>query len=109
MQTLAVHVDCVACKDTEIIYVEPMDYVRWSTQGVHAQDAFPYLTADEREALTTSMCIDCIEEMYADMEEDEEEEYADIYEVENFDWSLLDPESGFPEYEADYYVDEDCD
>jgi hypothetical protein len=72
MQTFAVVVDCVACPHREFIYVEPADYIRWSLKGVHAQDAFPYLTEDEREALITSMCLDCIDEMYSDMEEEDE-------------------------------------
>lgn len=99
MQTFAVHVDCVACKRTELIYVVPMDYIMWAIKGVHAQDAFPYLTTDERESLITSMCLDCIEEMYADMEEDAEDEYEDAY------YGVLDPESEAFTYESDWYVD----
>lgn len=95
MQTFAVCVDCVACKDSSLIYVEPADYIRWSLNGVHAQDAFPYLTIDERESLITNMCLDCIDEMYSDMEEEEE------------DWLGVDDDMlEFPlEYERDWYVD----
>ncbi len=101
MQTFAVEVRCVACGEVEYIYVRPMDYVRW-TQGTHAQDAFPYLTIDEREAIITSMCLGCIEEMYSDMEEDD-----DWAEREDWDVSDVLEMSDFPEYESDYYVD--CD
>lgn len=100
MQTLRVEVRCVACKELGAVYVDPLDYTDF-VLGKHAQDAFPYLTADEREMLITSMCLDCIEEMYADMEEEEEDYWP---------WEP-DPleESDYPEYESDYYVDEDCD
>lgn len=106
MQTLGVEVRCVACADVQTIYVGPLDYLDF-TLGKHAQNAFPYLTADERESLITSMCLDCIEEMYADMEEDE---YDDWEERELW---VEDPDNdplAFPvNYESDYYVDEDCD
>lgn len=114
MQTFAVEVRCVACGGVEYIYVEPMDYVRW-TSGQHAQDAFPYLTDDEREALITSMCLDCIDEMYSDMEEeddwdDEHEEDCECAVCDSYDMrSPLDPESDDPSYDSDYYVDRDCD
>lgn len=103
MQTFCVTVACVACGDVERIYVNPMDYVRWEVQGVHAQDAFPYLTIDERESLITSMCLNCIDEMYSDMGEGEEEE--DWYPETDDDFAI-DPESDLFEYASDYYVDE---
>ena len=103
MQTFPVHVDCVACKGTETIYVQPMDYIDWTTRGVHAQDAFPYLTADERESLITHMCLDCIEEMYADMEEEEEEDWLGV--DDDMLYNVLDPESEDFTYESDWYMD----
>lgn len=103
-QSLRVEVRCIACKALEAVYVEPKDYLDWSLKGVHAQDAFPYLTDDEREVLITSMCLDCIEEMYRDLREEEEED--DDY----WPWGP-DPleESDNAEYQSDYYVDKDCD
>lgn len=107
MQTLRVEVRCVACKELGAVYVDPLDYADF-VLGKHAQNAFPYLTADERELLITSMCLDCIEEMYADMEEEE-----DDYDWEERELWVEDPDNdplAFPvNYESDYYVDEDCD
>jgi hypothetical protein len=111
MQTYAVNIDCVACPRVEHIYVEPQDYVRWLTKGVHAQDAFSYLTIDERESIITSMCLDCIDEVYAGMEEEKEEELYDLeYEYAVFMdeqdvQSAIDPESDLFEYASDWYVD----
>lgn len=101
MQTFAVEVLCVACGEMERIYVEPMDYIRW-VGGIHAQDAFPYLDADERDALISNMCLDCIDEMYRDMEEEEDYEDEEAFYTA---MELLDPESDSPEYERDWYVD----
>lgn len=119
MQTFAVTVACVACGEVEYIYVEPMDYVRW-TKGTHAQDAFPYLTADERDCLISNMCLDCLDEMYRDLVEEEEDEYSGWDEstheedcecavCDSYNMGPLDPESDDPSYDSDYYVDRDCD
>ena len=96
MQSYAVTVSCVADGLLEVIYVDPIDYLEWQA-GKHAQDAFPYLSSDEREALITNMCVPCIEEMYADMENDNEEDWADN--------DMFYPESDDPIYDRDWYVD----
>lgn len=59
---------CISCRAKHIITVEGDDYMRWRA-GVHAQDAFPYLSADDREMLISSICPECFEEMFRHEEE----------------------------------------
>ncbi len=59
---------CPFCgKETEI-RVNMVDYWEWCNEGKLAQDAFPYLTADEREALISGICPDCWEGMFGEGE-----------------------------------------
>lgn len=102
MQTHPVEVNCIVCKALQVIYVHPEDYLVWQL-GVHAQNAFPYLTADERESLITLICVSCIVEMYAGLEEEEDEDWLPKYD------DMFMDEADDPSYDSDYYVDEDCD
>lgn len=99
-QTFCVQVPCAACQFVERIYVRPADYLDWGIRGVHAQDAFPYLSDLERDVLISNMCLDCLDEMYQDAREEEEDEYW-LPE----DGSAIDPESDDVTYERDWYAD----
>lgn len=55
---------CPFCgKDSEI-KVEMDDFFAWQ-DGVSTQNAFPYLSADEREQLISGICPNCWEKMFA--------------------------------------------
>jgi len=51
------------CKAIMTIHVETDDLVAWQN-GELAQEAFPYLTHDEREGLISQTCADCWEDMF---------------------------------------------
>ena len=73
---------------------------RFLQQGVHVQTVFPNWSPEDREMLISGTCPDCWEEMWAEEGDDWEDEEALYTALE-----LLDPESNFPEYERDWYVD----
>lgn len=54
---------CPICHKEHIISVKSEDYLEWC-HGVHAQDAFPYLSADEREMLISGICPTCWASMF---------------------------------------------
>ena len=45
-----------------------MDLQAW-IKGKHAQDAFPYLNAGERELLISGICNSCFDKMMGDYEQ----------------------------------------
>lgn len=54
---------CPFCHRTTYITVNLEDWEDWR-DGELIQDAFPYLTADEREMLKTGICPDCWEKIF---------------------------------------------
>lgn len=64
-----VRVMCPFCGRVQDVLVYDEDYSNW-TQGMLAQEAFPYLTAAERELLISGICDDCWGDLF---EEDDEE------------------------------------
>ena len=54
---------CPFCGHGNEVEVNEMDYLDWQ-DGVHAQDAFPYLSADEREMLISGICPTCWERTF---------------------------------------------
>lgn len=74
---------CPFCGAETEIAVSASDYLNWKN-GELVQNAFPYLSADEREALISGICSTCWDDMFSSSEEEEEEdfEYDDCdYEV----------------------------
>ena len=55
---------CPICGGANYIAVNEMDYLDWQ-DGMLAQDAFPYLNADEREMLISGICPSCWSRMFA--------------------------------------------
>lgn len=66
---------CPFCGTETEIAVSASDYFYWQ-EGKLAQDAFPYLSADERETLISGICPSCWKSMFPP-EEEEEEEFDD--------------------------------
>ena len=50
---------CPVCGDLHSVQVDWRDLSAWSDFGVLAQDAFPYLSATEREQLISHLCPEC--------------------------------------------------
>ena len=54
---------CAKCLTEVLISVEYDDYEAWRN-GELIQNAMPYLTADQREILISSICGDCFDLMF---------------------------------------------
>lgn len=59
---------CPMCGEKHEVWVNQLDYSRWERNGVLIQDAFPYLTADEREIIKTGICGRCWDELFGDLD-----------------------------------------
>lgn len=51
--------NCVFCKHIWEVTVKAKDVDRYINEGVLVQNAFPYLTATERECIISGMCPTC--------------------------------------------------
>ena len=56
---------CPFCGRANEVEVNEMDYLDWQ-DGALAQNAFPYLSADEREALISGICPKCWARMFGE-------------------------------------------
>jgi hypothetical protein len=63
------NITCRVCLDQNEVKVQPNDLSKYRA-GAHAQDVFPYLSADQRELIISGVCGKYFDEMFAD-EEDE--------------------------------------
>ena len=63
---------CPFCHKAHEIAVNEMDYLDWQ-DGKLAQDAFPYLSASDREMLISGICDSCWLGMFGTGEEEEED------------------------------------
>lgn len=87
---------CPFCGGVNEVPVNEDDYWDWQ-DGALVQDAFPYLSADEREMLISGVCPKCWEKAFGEYgEEDEDEE----------DWEDDVDECGYNPYMGCY--DFDC-
>jgi hypothetical protein len=66
---------CRTCKTDYLLKVNAED-IKKINQGVHVQNAMPYLSAGERELLISGICDTCFNKMFDDAfsEDDEEDE-----------------------------------
>lgn len=69
---------CPICHELHQVEVSEADYNTWS-DGTLVQDAFPYLSAEEREILVSGICPDCWDSMFSDEEEESDEDYEPDY------------------------------
>lgn len=88
MKDMSIITVCPLCGTEFTIKVSTSDYLEY-LDGTLVQDAFPYLSADEREALVSGICSKCWENMFSSPEEDEEED---------FEYDDCDFEIGFDPY-----------
>ena len=68
---------CPFCGYGNFIEVNENDYLDWG-DGMNAQDAFPYLSAGEREMLISGICPTCWEKYFGSDEEPDPDE-VDIH------------------------------
>ena len=64
---------CIKCGAMHDVVADPDDFKRW-TEGTLIRDAMPYMSADERELLISSICGPCFDMMFG---EGDDEEYGD--------------------------------
>ena len=57
---------CPVCYQMNKVQVNELDYLDWR-DGALAQDAFPYLSKQERETLISSLCPNCWEKVFGDL------------------------------------------
>lgn len=62
-------VTCIVCNKTYELPVYEEDYNKYMAHECMVQDAFPYLTPDQRELLISGICDSCFDNLF-----DEEEE-----------------------------------
>lgn len=62
---ICVVTQCPFCGRGNDVEVNEMDYLDWD-DGKMAQDAFPYLSADEREMLISGCCPQCWDKMFGE-------------------------------------------
>lgn len=65
---VCVFTTCPFCGHENEVEVNHMDYLDWQN-GELAQDAFPYLSANEREMLISGCCPRCWSKMFWEEEE----------------------------------------
>ena len=80
---------CPFCGEAHVVLVNEIDYLDWK-DGKLAQNAFPYLSADEREMLISGICPDCWAGMFGGADEEDEDEYweddeDDLFEIYDLD------------------------
>lgn len=59
--------ECPFCGTYREVYVSEANYVAWR-DGELAQNAFPYLSANERELLISGICPQCWDKMFEGVE-----------------------------------------
>ncbi len=62
---------CPFCGHANEVEVNEIDYLDWQ-DGMLVQDAFPYLSANEREKLISGICPTCWDKMFPHKEDEEE-------------------------------------
>jgi len=65
--------ECPICHHANEVMVNEEDYFIWAFEGELVQNAFPYLSADEREMLISGICPTCWEKTFGGSDEDEED------------------------------------
>jgi hypothetical protein len=66
---IEISVPCHECQKVHKLTVKAKDYRDWF-EGKHAQDAFPYLFAAQRELLISKICPECFDKMFGPEEEE---------------------------------------
>lgn len=71
---VSVVTSCPVCGHANFVEVNENDYLDWQ-DGELAQNAFPYLSADEREMLISGICPTCWNVMFGSDEEPDPDDH----------------------------------
>lgn len=63
--TIRLSITCATCPDVCHVTVNAADLRAWQ-DGMFAQDAFPYLSDEQRELLISKTCGPCFDAMFGD-------------------------------------------
>jgi hypothetical protein len=63
-------VKCIVCSEISTIVVTAEQWYKWKS-GTFIQDAFPHLSANERELLQSGICGKCFDKIYPEIEEED--------------------------------------
>ena len=79
---LIVETTCPFCDGISYVEVNELDYYDWQ-EGKLAQDAFPYLSAGDRELLVSGICPLCWDRMFSipDDEDEDDEQEEETWEI----------------------------
>ena len=67
MEKIAKTVRCRICDQITTLLLDPNDIKEWQ-EGAHIQDAFNYLSEDERELLISGICGTCFDNIFKEDE-----------------------------------------
>lgn len=95
MAKISIATVCPFCGSVSSVSVEKGDYLNWQA-GMMAQDAFPYLSAEEREMLISGICPSCWNDTFNSEEEEEDNDYEEDDDFLEYDF---DPYMGCYDYE----------
>jgi hypothetical protein len=65
---ISFEIRCRVCDTKHVVMVTDVDVADWQG-GKFIQDAFPYLTVDERELIMSQTCGSCWDKRFPEMEE----------------------------------------
>lgn len=94
---MEIRTTCPLCGRTSFVTVDPVGFDAYRA-GALVQDAFPRLSADEREMLISGICPECWDAQFSEPE-DEEEPWEEDWDDTTWD------EVGFDPYEGCYTWD----
>lgn len=92
---------CPFCGKKVEVEVEESQYIAW-LNGALVQDAFPTMSATNREILLTGMCPKCQDMIFSSGDEDDDEDWEDS---DDFDSSCMNEEMGFDPFLGCYTDD----
>lgn len=69
-RTMELSRTCIMCGTNQSLMVKPDDWLA-RERGALAQDAYPYLSADDRELLISGVCGICYDKMFDDENSEE--------------------------------------
>lgn len=62
---ITIKTTCPFCGKENAVVVKSVDYIKWASFAAQAQDAFPYLSANERESIMTGICSNCWDDLFS--------------------------------------------
>jgi len=66
MEKVDIKVKCPKCNDEGSLTVGYDGFIKWRDDGMLIQQAFPELSADDRERLITGWCTSCWDDVFCD-------------------------------------------